>query len=68
MAFTQADVDKLKTAIASGVRRVRFSDRELEYQSLEDMREALAMMERELNPTRPRTRYGTVDKMGPSDE
>ena len=48
MAFTQADVDALKTAIAKGVRRLRMNGEEVEYQSAKDMRAALSMMEAEV--------------------
>lgn len=64
MAFTQADVDKIKAAIAAGVKRVRFRDREVEYRSLEEMKDALELIEKELNP-RPSYRLPYVDKMGP---
>ena len=37
MAWTQADIDALDMAIKSGTRRVRFSDREVEYQSMSDL-------------------------------
>lgn len=67
MAFTQAQVEALEKAIAAGVKRVRFEGRELEYQSLDDMREALAMMKRELSPTYRSTRYAAHDKLGPSE-
>jgi hypothetical protein len=49
MAWTQADVDTLKAAIASGVKRVRYTDREVEYQSTEDMRAALSAAQQEVN-------------------
>lgn len=67
MAFTLAQVEALEKAIAAGVRRVRFADREVEYQSLDDMREALAMMNRALSPTYRSTRYAAHDKMGPDE-
>lgn len=50
MAWTQADIDKLKSAIGLGVRRVRYASGETEYQSIDDMRKLLADMEREVNP------------------
>jgi len=41
MAWTQADLDTLDAAIASGVRRVRYSDgSEVEYRSLAEMKGA----------------------------
>lgn len=58
MAWTQADADALKAAIAKGESRVTFADRSVEYRSLADMREALALIEAELaaaaDPPRPR--------------
>lgn len=50
MAYTQADADKLKKAIATGALRVRFADREVTYRSLDEMRTALRLVERELTP------------------
>ena len=41
MAFSSADLDTIRTAIASGTMRVRFADgRELTYQSLDQLMEA----------------------------
>lgn len=38
MAYTQADLDKVRTAIASGVRSVTFADgRRTEYHSLDQL-------------------------------
>jgi hypothetical protein len=45
--WTQADIDQLKTAVASGILTVRFSgppERHVTYQSLAQMRELLAEM------------------------
>lgn len=61
MAYTQADVDALKAAIATGALRVKFGSgpdsREVEYRSLSDMNATLATMLAEVSPTtavRPR--------------
>lgn len=52
MAFTLADADALKAAIASGALRVRYSDgSEVEYRSLVEMREALSMILAEASPS-----------------
>jgi hypothetical protein len=51
MAYTLEDVQRLEAAIASGVRRVKFSDREVEYQSLSALRSALEQVKRELGLT-----------------
>lgn len=47
MAFSQADIDALKAAIASGVRTVSYADRTVTYQSFDDMQKALSLMESE---------------------
>lgn len=50
MAFTQSDVDALKAAIASGVKRVRLSDgRETEYASGADLQAAYALAQAEVS-------------------
>jgi hypothetical protein len=37
MAWSQADLDALDDAIKSGTRQVRFADREVTYQSLQNL-------------------------------
>jgi hypothetical protein len=49
MAWTTADRDALKKAIAQGAQRVRFADRDVEYRSLEEMRQVLAMIDADIN-------------------
>lgn len=49
MAFTQADADSLRAAIARGARRVRINGEEVEYNTFPDMRAALRMIEDELS-------------------
>ena len=49
MAFTQQEYDTLKAAAASGLQTVHYSDRTVAYQSLKEMRELLAQMERQLS-------------------
>lgn len=44
--WTQAQIDSLKAAIASGTLHVAFADRSQTFQSLEDMLKLLALMER----------------------
>lgn len=52
MPVTQDDLDRVTHAIATGERRVRFSDgREVEYRSVADLRDALALLRAELNAT-----------------
>lgn len=48
MAWTQADVDALKTAMKSGTKRVSYQDRTVEYHSLAEMIDLLSAMEREV--------------------
>lgn len=48
-ALTQADLDKLDRAIASGVRRVTYSTGTVEYQSIDDMMKARAFISGELS-------------------
>lgn len=48
MAWTQTDIDKLKTAIASGVMRVDYENTRVHYQTTDDMLKALRRMESEL--------------------
>lgn len=52
MAWTQADIDKLKAAIASGILSVSYAGppaRSITYQSLAEMRKLLAEMERSVS-------------------
>jgi hypothetical protein len=46
MAWNQTDIDKLERAIATGARRVRFADREVEYRTLEEMQAILDQAKR----------------------
>ncbi|WP_353472333.1 hypothetical protein PVT71_13650 [Salipiger sp. H15] len=49
MAWTQADVDTIKAAIARGVTRVRLNGEEVQYRTLEEMKSTLRMMEDEVS-------------------
>ena len=49
MAWTQTDIDTLKSAIASGALTVRYADVSTTYRSLDEMREVLAILQREVN-------------------
>lgn len=40
MAWTQADLDSIESAVVSGQRRVRLNGREIEYHSIGDMLKA----------------------------
>jgi hypothetical protein len=48
VAWTTADRDVLKSAIAKGESRVSFADRSVEYRSIAEMQAALALIEAEL--------------------
>lgn len=48
MAWTAQDVDRLKAAIARGQQSVRLGDRQVTYQSVDDMLKALSRMEAEI--------------------
>lgn len=48
MALSQTDIDKLKKAIAKGVRKVEYTSGSVEYQSVPDMLKALAFAENEI--------------------
>lgn len=63
MAWTVQDRDKLKLAIAMGAKIVAYADRRVEYRSLDEMLETLAMMEDELAP---RKRKGRLYMSGSS--
>lgn len=66
MAFTQAQLDALKTAYAQGIRSVTFGDRTTVYQSQAEMAEAIARIETEIArstvPARPRQWVGWSGK------
>ncbi|MGB9610735.1 MAG: phage head-tail joining protein [Bryobacteraceae bacterium] len=46
--YTEAQLQALRDALAGGVRRVRFGDREIEYRSIEELKAAIAAAEAEL--------------------
>ena len=63
MAFTQAQINALHTAIAQGVLTVQFADRTITYRSLREMRDTLAMMESDVaTAARPRAYRAWSDK------
>lgn len=49
MAYTQADADSLRAALASGASRVTVNGRTIEYRSVQEIERALARVERELS-------------------
>lgn len=64
MPWTESDVEKLKRAMASGARKVRFKDHETEFRSLNEMRRQLADMEREVAGRQPIRRTVAVYNSG----
>lgn len=48
MAFTSADIDAIDRAIASGELMVRFSDRQVQYRSLDELLKARAAIQAEI--------------------
>jgi len=48
MAWTQSDLDVINKAIASGKRRVKFADREVEYHSIDDLLRARSEIQADL--------------------
>lgn len=59
MAFTAADRETLKAAIARGEQTVAFADRTVTYRSVSEMLRALQVIEADLatQATTPRPRY-----------
>lgn len=58
--WTQADIDKLKTIIASGVESAHYDHRGVRYQGLEQLRALLASMEQEVAGAAGRPSYRRV--------
>ena len=48
MAYTEAQVQALETALAKGERRVSFGDKTVEYRSIDELRVALREVKRGL--------------------
>jgi hypothetical protein len=48
MAWTQADIDALKSAMGRGLKRARINGEEVEYASTAEMKSVLSMMEAEV--------------------
>jgi predicted GTPase len=46
--YTEQQLQALRDALAAGVRRVRFENREIEYRSVEELKAAIAAAEAEL--------------------
>jgi hypothetical protein len=63
MAFTQEQLTILEEAIATGSKRVKYADKEVEYQSLDDMLRLRDLMQGELGQ-KPKTQrfFGNFSK------
>lgn len=48
MAYTQEDIDALKSAVARGATRLKMGDEEVQFPSLAEMRRQIKIMEAEL--------------------
>jgi hypothetical protein len=46
--YTEQQLQALRDALAGGVRRVRFGEREIEYRTVEELKAAIAAAEAEL--------------------
>jgi hypothetical protein len=65
-SWTQSDITTLETAIKSGVLRVRFADREVQYHSISEMLKLLETMQGAIDTaagaSEIRTSYGRFRK------
>jgi hypothetical protein len=48
MPHTEQQLQALRDALASGVRRVRFGDREIEYRNVDELKQAIAAAEADI--------------------
>lgn len=64
MSWTQADLDELDKAIATGVTEVQYSDRRVRYRSLNEMTRIRNMIARELGKTQKPRRTTPVHDRG----
>lgn len=55
MAYTQADIDKLKAALASGVLTVRTGEHSVTYQSASDLAKQIERMQSEVDAASGKT-------------
>jgi hypothetical protein len=64
MAWTQTDIDTLKSALATGELQVQYPNGMVKYRSYDEMKSILADMEAEVNASNPPTtrRFAQVSK------
>lgn len=53
MAWTQADLEAIETAIKNGTSEVQYADKRVKYRSLEELKEIRAMISKELDTSKP---------------
>ncbi|HWQ55158.1 MAG TPA: hypothetical protein VN442_15835 [Bryobacteraceae bacterium] len=46
--YTEQQLQALRAALATGVRRVRFGDREIEYRTIDELKSAIAAAEADI--------------------
>lgn len=57
-AFTQENLTALENAIVEGVKKVKYSDKEVEYRSLDEMMRLRNLMKKELCQNTSKTKKG----------
>lgn len=60
--YTQEQLTALKAAVARGVRTVSYDGQSVTYASTAEMLKIIRIMERELNPARPRISYPSFER------
>jgi len=51
MAYTEDQLQALRNALANGARRVKFGDREIEYRTVDELKQAIAAAEADIAKT-----------------
>lgn len=63
MAWTQEELNEIETAYKSGVKRVKFKDRETEFRDLSEMQQIIRSAKAELNgSTRSAYKYSSYNR------
>ena len=62
MAFTQADLDAVRSAIARGERSVQFADRSVTYRSMDELLRAEERISNALTTERSKQTFGVSSK------
>lgn len=58
VAFTQENLEALESAIVEGIQKVKYSDKEIEYRSLDEMLKIRNLMRKELCQGSSKTKKG----------